>query len=68
MARRARWLREHPLCAHCAREGHARAAHEVDHEVPLIEGGKDEESNYQSLCIDHHKQKSAAEASARAGA
>lgn len=67
MGRRERWLREHPLCAHCAREGRARAAHEVDHVKPLTDGGEDDEGNYQSLCTDHHKAKTAAEASARAG-
>lgn len=67
MERRARWLREHPLCAHCARRGSARAAHVVDHIIPLTDGGADDETNFQSLCIDHHKAKTAAEASARAG-
>lgn len=63
--RRARWLSEHPLCAHCMDAGMVSAAEEVDHVVPLWAGGADDESNYQSLCSPCHKVKTASEASAR---
>ncbi|KOR22809.1 HNH endonuclease [Burkholderia cenocepacia] len=39
---------------------------EVDHEVPLEQGGSNDDSNLQLLCDDCHKAKTAAEASARA--
>lgn len=61
MARREAWLRFNPLCVHCELEGRARAAHQVDHKVRLEDGGADDESNFQSLCLDHHKAKTAAE-------
>jgi 5-methylcytosine-specific restriction protein A len=65
MARRAKWLKAHPLCCACEREGRVTAAQEVDHIIPLWENGPDTESNYQSLCIEHHKEKSATEAKRR---
>lgn len=65
MTRRASWLRKHPLCVMCESEGRAVPATDLDHIIPLIDGGADDESNYQSLCRDHHKAKSAVEASAR---
>lgn len=65
MTRRARWLSLHPLCAHCEQAGRVTLADEVDHIVPLIEGGADDESNFQSLCSPCHKVKTAREASRR---
>ena len=62
MLRRALWLRQYPLCVHCMAEGRATQAAEVDHVVPLSRGGADQEHNFQSLCVDHHAAKSAAEA------
>lgn len=64
--RRAAWLREHPLCAHCLQAGRVRAAAEVDHVVPLQHGGQDDDSNLQSLCRECHAAKTATEATARA--
>lgn len=64
---RAKWLRAHPLCCMCQAEGYVTAADEVDHVVPLWEGGKDDPSNFQSLCRPHHKAKSAEEAKRRGG-
>ena len=64
---RARWLREHPLCVMCEAKGYARPATQLDHIIPLIDGGKDDESNYQSLCEPCHKDKTAAEARGRGG-
>jgi 5-methylcytosine-specific restriction protein A len=48
--RRRRWLFNHPLCVECKRHGRITIAEEVDHIVPLSEGGVDDESNLQSLC------------------
>ncbi len=61
--RRQRWLTLHPMCAHC----HAQTprqlvpATEVDHVVPLARNGRDDESNFQSLCATCHGIKSARE-------
>jgi 5-methylcytosine-specific restriction enzyme A len=57
--RRARWLRENPLCVMCLAETPPRttAATEVDHIVPLSQGGADHVSNFQSLCAEHHREK-----------
>lgn len=66
--RRLRWLNEHPLCVHCEQAGWITAAAEVDHIIPLHEGGADDESNLQSLCQPCHALKTAAEATRRAGA
>lgn len=65
MTRRARWLSLHPLCAHCEQANRVTLAEEVDHIVPLIEGGADDEANLQSLCVSCHKAKTAREASRR---
>lgn len=47
--RRAAFLEEHPDCRVCA-----EPATEVDHIVPLRQGGADDESNWQPLCKTHH--------------
>jgi len=68
----ARWrkvremvLREQPLCAdpfgiHAAR-GEVVLATEVDHIVPLAQGGTNERSNLQPLCKSCHARKTALE-------
>lgn len=61
MARRARWLSSSPLCVMCEAEGRITEAKEVDHIIRLEIGGADDESNYQSLCVEHHKAKTASE-------
>lgn len=68
MKRRAIWLRTHPLCVHCEAEGITARAEEVDHIKPLWDGGVDSEANYQGLCREHHKAKTALEAAERAKA
>lgn len=65
MTIRARWFSDHPLCVTCEAKGYARAATQLDHIVPLIDGGKDDESNYQGLCEACHTDKTAREAKAR---
>ncbi len=59
---RAKWLSAHPLCVMCEAKGYAKPATQLDHIIPLWQGGKDDESNYQSLCVECHKDKTAAEA------
>lgn len=55
---RDRYLMEHPLCAHCLAKGRRWPADEVDHIVPLRQGGdKYDEANLQSLCRRCHARK-----------
>lgn len=61
MSTRAKWLSQHPLCIMCEQEGRISEAKEVDHIKPLQHGGADDDSNYQSLCVAHHKAKTASE-------
>ncbi len=60
---RAAWLRVHPLCASCEKEGRTTAARVVDHVVPHRGDRKlfwDKE-NWQSLCTPCHDRKTAEE-------
>lgn len=55
---RGRFIRQHPLCAECERQGFVRAASIVDHIVPIEEGGgMAAEENLQSLCVSCHNKK-----------
>jgi 5-methylcytosine-specific restriction endonuclease McrA len=64
MARREVAGRDGPGCAHCGIEG---VALQLDHVVPVSEGGPEWEiSNLQLLCGICHKAKSARETRARA--
>jgi len=54
---RATYLRSHPLCVMCEREGRVTAATVVDHIVPHRGDQRlfwDVENNWQSLCKSHH--------------
>ena len=66
-ARRERVLSADPLCVHCKRNGLITLATEVDHVVPLWEGGSEDDANCAGLCRECHKAKSAAEAARRFG-
>ena len=61
-AMRAELFTVNPLCAECERQGLARPAVQRDHIVPLEEGGADDPSNVQGLCLDCHDAKSKIEA------
>jgi len=53
---RERFLRAHPLCCYCEREGRVEAATVVDH-IITHRGDKDlfwNRDNWQSLCAFHH--------------
>lgn len=51
-----------PLCAHCAKAGRVALATEVDHIVPLVDGGERLDwSNLQSLCHQCHVRKTNAD-------
>jgi 5-methylcytosine-specific restriction enzyme A len=58
---RARVFAEQPLCVMCEAEGRIGPSEELDHIVPLSQGGTDERSNLQGLCVAHHAEKSAGE-------
>jgi len=55
-----------PLCVVCDREGRTARATELDHIIPLWEGGHESEANIQGLCSECHKAKTAEEAKRRA--
>lgn len=66
-SRRTLFLSRHPLCAHCSEEGKVTVATEVDHIIPLHQGGLDEWENLQGLCHEHHADKTAKEMRAHRG-
>lgn len=62
MAIRKRVLRrDRGLCVLCQAQGRATQAEEVDHIVPLEQGGTDDEANLQSVCRPCHRTKTVRE-------
>ena len=53
--------RDSGLCQLCKAEGKYQTGSHVDHITPKAQGGSDEPSNLQLLCVDHHKRKTAQE-------
>ena len=51
---RAQFLKAHSQCVVCGEQ-----ATEVDHVVPLADGGTHQWSNLQAMCKTHHSQKTA---------
>jgi len=52
------YRKANPLCVQCKKEGRLRQAQEVDHIVPIQQGGdRWDINNLQSLCKHHHSQK-----------
>lgn len=45
------------ICRHCKRQVIGKLRAEFDHEIPLILGGKNRESNIQLLCHECHRAK-----------
>jgi 5-methylcytosine-specific restriction enzyme A len=63
---RDEWLNAHPYCADpYQRHDRQVKAVLVDHVRPLRQGGKDDKSNYQSLCYGCHEKKKSIERHAR---
>lgn len=59
-------LHLHPMCAHCDSEGRDTIATDVDHIVPLEDGGdRWSFDNLQSLCHAHHSMKTRREQATR---
>lgn len=54
-------------CEECRASGRILIAHEVDHVIPLHEGGADADHNLAAINSECHKRKSAEEASRRRG-
>ena len=54
---RARHFRYDPLCRMCKAKGIIRAWTQLDHIVPLFQGGEDTDENRQGLCDDCHSEK-----------
>lgn len=54
---RQSFLRANPLCVHCAGKGIVRAATQVDHIIPLHQGGTETSDNRQGLCNECHEVK-----------
>lgn len=53
-------LKSEPLCRHCAQHGVTTAATDVDHIIPINQGGLTlSDSNLQSLCGQCHAKKTA---------
>lgn len=65
---RRRRLADHPVCVYCDREGITKATEELDHIIPLSQGGSDDDDNIQGLCKFHHRIKSATEDSSHEAA
>lgn len=66
MAIRARILaRDCGICQPCKRDGHIHLGDEVDHRIPLWEGGSDADENLETICQQRHREKTAAEAARR---
>lgn len=47
-------MHEEPLCRHCLAEGRTTPSVDMDHIVPLSQGGTNDRSNLQMLCRSHH--------------
>lgn len=61
-------LQAEPLCRHCGERGRVTPAQEVDHIVPLKDGGTNDRANLQPLCAACHDDKTARDVRARARA
>ncbi|MCB2007567.1 MAG: HNH endonuclease, partial [Rhodoferax sp.] len=61
-AMRASLFRRQPLCVHCEAQGRVVLATQRDHIIPLADGGPDDDTNVQGLCVECHAVKSKAEA------
>ena len=64
MRMREQVRREEPFCRACLAKGLHVATDDVDHIVPLSQGGTNDRRNMQGLCAPCHRVKSKAEAAA----
>lgn len=57
------YIKQHPLCEECLKDGMVKEAEDVHHTIPFLQGKTDEErwqlllneDNLESLCTIHHK-------------
>jgi 5-methylcytosine-specific restriction protein A len=54
MELRERMFKINPLCVHCMAEGRIKVWTQLDHIVPLVKGGTNEDRNLQGLCDNCH--------------
>lgn len=54
--------RDQYLCVPCRESGRLTPAEEVDHIIPVAKGGKDEEANLRSICVECHRKVTAQQA------
>ena len=60
---RKKYIKEHPLCEECLRNGDTTPGYAVDHIVRIKDGGaRLDENNLQTLCKRHHAIKTGKEA------
>jgi 5-methylcytosine-specific restriction endonuclease McrA len=55
VAQRERHLEKEPFCRDCSADGIERVADEIDHILPLADGGTNSPDNLRSLCRDCHR-------------
>ena len=55
------YIKEHPLCELCKKEGRLTPVQEVHHIVPLSSGGSHSQDNLMSLCKSCHSRLTAKE-------
>ena len=60
LAKRIR-TRDLHLCQECLRNGQYEYGSQVDHIIPKVKGGTDDDDNLQTLCEYHHRVKSSRE-------
>ena len=59
---RAWYLKQHPFCVECKKEGILKLANVVDHIIAVRKGGGFwDTNNHQSLCTAHHNSKTVKE-------
>lgn len=64
--RRRLFLMRNPLCVKCTKAGKFQPAEEVDHIIPIADGGDVwDETNWQALCKPCHSSKTMTELNAR---
>ena len=51
---RARYVKVHPYCEVCFKDGRMTLVEEVHHKIPLSQGGTHDENNLISLCQSCH--------------
>ena len=51
---RDRYIKAHPLCEQCQKNGYITPAEEVHHILPLSKGGGNETNNLMALCKSCH--------------